>query len=487
MSLESYNLVLSTMSDAKIVAKNFVLLYAGELVGQFLSFFLVIAIARYLGDIGLGKYSFAFSFVSIFLILADMGLPTLITKQVAKDKKLAKFHLTSTFTLKLVLNIAAFALTIISIFLVRKDYETIFLVALAALAMFFFNLGGVYRAVFQAYEIMKYEAFLKIVERIVAAGLGIFLLYKGYGILALFAVFILSNAVYYFAIYALAKTKISSVSLSINRDLWKKTIKESMPFWLTLIFLTLYFRIDVVMLTFMKGFQDTGWYTAAVKIIEVITRIPFLLNIAVFPALAKLSSLSRDKTMFLFKKSFYYMVLLALPIATGLFLLADRIVLYAYSSAFSNSAVALQVLAASLIFVFVNYLMGYLLNAIDRQKLFTLAVSVTALLNIVLNLLLIPRYSYIGAAYATLISEIISFALLYYFTMKNDFRIGILSAIAKPAIANIAVIVVVLYFKSLHLAAIAGLAAISYFAVMFLIKGIDKEDIGIVKSLAQRK
>ena len=67
--------------------------------------------------------------------------------------------------------------------------------------------------------------------------------------------------------------------------------------------------------------------------------------------------------------------------------------------------------------VFVNYLMGYLLNAIDKQRLFTLTVALTTMLNIALNLALIPKYSFAGAAYATLISEIVSFVMLYYFTL----------------------------------------------------------------------
>lgn len=487
MSLRWHNIILSTMQQEKSIAKNFALLYMGEALGQVLSFFLVIAIARYFGNIGLGKYSFAFSFVSLFLIIADMGLPTLITKQTAKDRKLAKLHLTSTFTLKLILNAAAFAATIAAIFAAGKDYETIMLVALAAIAMFFFSLGGIYRAVFQAYEIMKYEAYLKIAERIIAVSLGIFLFYKGYGLAALFVVLIFSNALYYFVIYALAKTKISSISLSIDKESWKQSLKDAMPFWITIVFLTIYFRIDTVMLTFMKGFEAAGWYNAALKIIEVITRIPFLLNIAVFPVLSKLSILSYKKTRTIYEKSFYYMMIIALPATTGLMLLADRIILYFYSADFSGSIAALQVLAASLSFIFVNYLMGYLLNAIDKQKIFTLAVAITTSLNVALNLLLIPKFSFIGAAFAILISQIINFGILYYFTSKNNFKISIAKIIAKPLIANIAVIGIIVYLKNLHLIVIIALSVVTYFLALLLIKGIGKEEINIIKSLVKTK
>ena len=302
MSLKPAKSSLSTMSDEKLIAKNFAFLYIGEVLGQILSFFLVVAIARYFGDVGLGKYSFAFSFVSVFLIIADMGLPTLVTKEVARNKKLTKLHLTKTFTLKLLLNIGTFIITIAAIFITRRDYETILLVALASVAMFFFNLGGIYRAIFQAYEIMEYEAYMKIVERIIAVSLGIFLIYKGYGMIALFLVLIFSNASYFIMTHILTKRKISGISLSVDAESWKKNLKGSIHFWITLVFIILYFKIDTIMLTFMKGFEATGLYNAAVKIIEVITRLPFLLNVAIFPSFSKFYNVSKNKTRLLYEK-----------------------------------------------------------------------------------------------------------------------------------------------------------------------------------------
>ena len=475
------------MSDAKSIVKNVASLYIGEILSQVLNFFLIITIARYLGDTGLGKYSFAYSFVALFLILADMGLPTLITKEVAKDKSLTKLHLTKTFTLKLLLNIATFIITIAAIVISRRDNETILLVALAAIAMFFYNLAGIYRAIFQAYESMKYEAYSRIVERIIASVTAIFLLYKGYGIISLFLVLISSNLVYYFVLYILAKMKISDVSFVIDTVSWKKSLKEAMPFWITVIFISIYFRIDTIMLGFMKGFAPTGWYNAASKIIEVIMRIPFLLIVAIFPTLAKFHKMSYDKTRLLYEKAFYYMILIVLPITTGLIMLADRIIKYVYSQAFTNSILALQILAASLIFAFVNYLMGYLLNAIDKQKFFTLTAVITTIFNVFLNLVLIPMYSYIGAGIATLISEIVSFCLLYYFTSKNKFPLALAKIAVKPLIANLIVIGLIIYLKKLNLFLIISLCALAYFAVLYIIKGVSKDEIRIVQSFVYKK
>src|SRR3989338_8845466 len=126
-------------SDSKTIVKNIGFLYNGEIIGQILTLILVIVISRQLGDVGLGKYSFAFSFAAIFLLLADFGLPTLITKEVAKNKKLAQEHLTKTLTLKFILNLLTLIITVSAIAISRKDKETILLVLLASIAMFFYN------------------------------------------------------------------------------------------------------------------------------------------------------------------------------------------------------------------------------------------------------------------------------------------------------------------------------------------------------------
>ncbi len=471
------------MSDAKSITKNVGFLYIGEIISQVLSFFLVITLARYLGDTGLGKYSFAFSFVTIFLIIADLGLPTLITKEISRNKKLTEVYLTKTFTLKLILNLFTLLVTVIAISISKKDTEIIILVTLAGVSMFLYNFGGMFRAIFQAYEVMGYEAFSRIIERIIAVGLGIYLLMKGYGILSLFVVIIISNLIYYLLINIITVKHISKIKFSVDYVFWKKTLKKSFPFWLTIIFISIYFRIDTIMLGYMKDFSAVGWYNAAYKIIEVLTRIPFLLIAAVFPVLSRFNYNSLDKAKLLYEKSFYYLLVLGLPITIGLFMLADKIILSVYKTPFMNSIIVLKILSFALFFVFVNYLMGYLLNAIDKQKLFTWITGLSTAFNIILNFILIPKFSYIGACVATVASEILNFGLLYYFTDKNGFTIKILHILKKPFLATFAMSIFLYFFKQINIIFLVLYSALIYFGVLLIIKGIGRDEINIIKSL----
>ena len=470
-------------SDSQLIAKNISFLYNGEIINQILTLILIVFISRELGDVGLGKYSFAFSFASIFLLLADFGLPTLITKDIAKDHKSAQKYLSNTFTLKFFLNFITLLVTVLIIFILKKDAETVILVALAGIAMFFYNFGGVFRSVLQGYEAMKYEVISKAVERIVAAGLGIYLLLRGYGILSLFITLILSNAVYYILLYFFTNKKISPINITFNWQIWKQTIKESFPFWLTLIFVSFYVRIDTIMLGFMKDYAQTGWYNAAYKIIDVFTRVLYLPIIALFPALAKSHKISIQKTKTLYEKSFYYMVAFALPAVIGLLMLSKKIIPLIYGNQFNNSIIVLQILGFSLFFTALNFLMGFLLNSIDKQKLFAITAGASTVVNILLNLILIPIYGYKGAGFATVASEIVNFSMLYYFTGKNGFSVGIFKLLLKPIISSIIMILVLHYLMSLNVILLAIIGAASYLVAMFLIRGLGKEEVNLVKSV----
>jgi len=470
-------------SDSKTIVKNIGFLYNGEIIGQILTLILVIVISRQLGDVGLGKYSFAFSFAAIFLLFADFGLPTLITKEVAKNRKLAEEHLSKTFTLKFILNFLTLIVTIIAIYALKKDSETVLLVLIASIAMFFYNFAGIFRSMLQAYEIMKYEVIAKAAERTIAASLGIYLLLKGYGIFALFITLLASNFVYYILLHYFSAKKISSIKIAFDFKYWKKTIKSSFPFWLTIIFVSFYVRIDTIMLGFMKDYASTGWYNAAYRIIDVFVRILFLPIIAVFPALSKFHKVSVPKTTLLYEKSFYYMMVLSVPVVTGLVMLSQKIILAVYGSQFVNSIIALKILGFALFFTSLNYLMGYLLNSIDKQKLFTITTGTATVLNILLNLFLIPIYGYIGAGIATVASEIVNFSMLYYFTRKNNFPVNILKLVLKPALAA-AVMAVVVYslMPYLNVVFLSLIGAAVYFLTMFIIKGLGKDEMNLIKS-----
>ena len=464
------------MSNAKTIVKNTSILIFGEVLSRILSFFLIIFIARHLGEIGLGKYSFVFAFVGIFSILSEFGTSVYMTRELSKDTSLAEEYLGKIFVFKLAVSAVAASLPVIIIIFTNQTSEIKIGILLAAMAMFMYYIAFPFRAVVNAFETQGYQSLYVVTERIIAFVFGIFVLYKGYGLLALLIVLVLSNASSWFILYRLVSKNIVRLKIKVDFAFIKSFLKKSFPFWFTSVFITIYFKIGTVMLSFLKGYAATGWYNASYKIIDALSVIPVMVITAVFPAMSKFYKKNDNLLQMLYEKSFYYLALLALPLGVGATLLADRIILFTYKQSFINSVIVLQILIWALVLIFVNYLMGYLLNSIEKQKLFTYTTGISAVLNIILNFVLIPLYSFIGAAIATVATELFNFIMLYYFTSKSGYCINLFRTMYKPLVATVLMGIFLIYLSKLHLLLLVPLNITFYFLILFLIGGIREDD-----------
>jgi O-antigen/teichoic acid export membrane protein len=172
--------------------------------------------------------------------------------------------------------------------------------------------------------------------------------------------------------------------------------------------------------------------------------------------------------------------------AIGITLLADKIIYLIYGSNFQNSIIALQILSWDVLLVFLYGCISFLLVSIDRQHQMALLAGCTAIINIVLNLILIPSYSYIGSAFATIIAE--SFLLLAYIYLSARYfhLLPFHKIIIKPIIACSIMGLFVYFFHEMNLIVIIILAMIIYFTILFLIKGFSKDEIALMKGLIKK-
>ena len=177
---------------------------------------------------------------------------------------------------------------------------------------------------------------------------------------------------------------------------------------------------------------------------------------------------------------------MGLPIAVGITLLADKFIFLIYGPTYENSIIALQILSWDVLLVFLYGCISFLLVSIDRQHQMALFAGCTAVINIILNIILIPTYSYVGSAFATIIAE--SFLLVSYIFLSARYLhlLPLHKIIIKPIIAASLMGAFVYFFSQIHLAIVVPLAIVIYFSVLYLIKGFSKDDISLLKSLLKK-
>ncbi len=439
---------------------------------------LFIYVARKLGGEDFGKLSFAFSLTGMCILIADFGLNRLLVRNVSRQKELTEEYVANIYVLKIVLS--GLCVIAMGLFVLLAGYtgEMITLVMVFGGAMFFRSLSDVSCAVFNAHEQMEKEAVLKGINHILLFITGAVILALGFGLLELSSVFLIvyliSSIIGCFMVYK----GIVNIRPCFNIRFWYSIIKESMPIALTVTFGVIYVKIDIVMLSLIRGDNvEIGWYSAAVRIIELLHVIPAIIASAIFPIFSILHKDSMDSLGKVYKTSFKYLMVIALPIVVGVLLLSDRIIDLVYGEEYVNAIPALRILVCALIFIFVNYILLNILVAADKQKINAIVTGICLFVNISLNMCLIPYYGYLGAGYATVVTEMVLFAISWYFATKYICKVNIAAILSRPLISvTIMGVFIVLTTAKLNLAFVIILSALTYFTCLLLFRFFTKDD-----------
>ncbi|MHA1677514.1 MAG: flippase, partial [Promethearchaeota archaeon] len=474
------------MSTIKRIAKNTTFIFLSSIIAKIFAFILIVAIARYLGDDGLGQYAFIYAFSWMFAQFSDLGLNTLIRKHVARNEKLLYKYVNNISTIFLTLGFFVFIITSIVGFLLTKSLDIKLMIVVASFSILFERISNSFRAAFYALQKMEYEAVVITLERFVALILGLGALILGFGLKGIIFAYFISYFSILLSSFLIYRFKFAKLKLSFDFNYWKYLIKMSLPFWFTTLFIFIYFRIDIIMLSLFKGDAVVGWYEAAYNLILALLFIPTSFVAALFPVMSKLYTSSKQALKSTYKKAFRYLIIIAFPIAVGTTLLSGRIIYFIYRKDFLNTIPALQILIWAGALMFLTYLLGYVLNSIDKQKTFMWIAGTGALFNILANLYFIPAYSHIGAAITTLMTEFIIFVLLFYYVSKYLVKNNFLLNFIKLIFCNLIMGGVVYLLSGFHLIFIVVIAVIVYFGFVFITRILYKKDLKLVKGLFQR-
>ena len=464
------------MSTVKRIAKNTLVLILTNVVTRVLSLILIIYIARYLGDVGFGKFSFAVSFAGLFVIFSDMGLKGLLIREVARDKSVAGKFLGNFAIIKIILSLITFALIFAIINLMKYPHDTTIAVYILSLSLIINSSAQLFISIFRAFEKMEYEALTMTIEKLIVVSLALFVLFRGYGLIEVALVFLIASTFNFLFSFLITIKKFTKPKLEIDLDFWKHSIRTALPFALALGFAAIYAQIDIIMLSIMKGDAVVGWYNAAYKLTAALVFIPAMFTSSLFPVMSKFFKSSKESLKIAYTKSFTYLTVLAMPIAVGTTILADRFILLFYGSTYTNSIIALQILAWALVATFLNYVLAMVMISLNRQKILSFYIGGCVLLNVFLNLLLIPKFSYIGASLATVITEALLCLCGFYFVSKYLYKLPVHRIIIKPLVASLIMGIFILYFKEIRLILLLLSAIMLYFTTLYITKTFSEDD-----------
>ena len=478
------------MNTVQRIAKNTLLLYVATIMTAAMSMVLTIYLARMLGDVTYGKYSFAVVFTGFFGILTNLGMNELLIREVARDKSRATKYLGNMMLMRLILSVVVLAIIAIVINLMDYPRDTTIAVYIFGAYTILTYLGFIFRMTFRAFEKMEYEAALNVLERVITTSLGLLILFTGFGLIEVAYVFLIAGAVNLLLSFLVCAKIFAKPKLEIDLDFWKKTVRLAVPFTLSNVFVMIYGSTDTFMLSVMKGDAVVGWYNAPYNLIHAFAPVVSLFMTAAYPVMSRLFVSSKDSLNVAYEKSSKYLIVLGLAVSVGGMVLADRIIPFLFGGEFVNSIATLQVLIWNCLLICIYHPILYLLGSINRQGQMAIAGLIGAVANIGLNLILIPRWSYIGAGVATLISGSITSFACWYIASKYLYKLPIHRILVKPLIASGIMGIAVYWLNQatrMNLFLLIASGAVLYLTGLYLLRTFSKEDRELFKQVFRVK
>lgn len=479
------------MSDAQRVIKNTIFLSIANTLPRITQAVVIFIAARTLGDVGLGKYYTIASLVGLTNLFTDLGITSSFTKEVAQHKNQASKYFFNFFVVKIFLGFLSYFSLVAITYLLNYSLDILHAAYIYGFYMAIWAVAGLFLALFQAFEEMKYNAWMWGISGITNLFISLYLLFSGHGFTS--PIWGLTGGAliaFILGLVILQKQITFSFSYFDFRFL-KHNLKIAFPFALNSIFSSIYFRLDSIILSKLETEQVMGWFGAAFKLLDNLVILPQFFLGAIYPALCRFYNEDQEKFKWVFSESLKVIAMGAFPITIGLLLLAQKIMLFLYGPSFVNGTLSLQILSFALLCVFFTSLGVVSLMAMGQMKIANLVGAINIFNSALLCFFLIPKQtlglSLNGAALTTLACELFGLIVFgIYFYQRKVFRRNILVDLGKPLLSGIVMGVVVYLSLPYNLVINIVLGAVVYFLVLFLLKGFEKHEIDLIKGLLKK-
>ena len=474
-----------TDSPIKRIAKNSLVPMVMALSNRIVDFAFALLMLRILQPEGAGRFAFAVAFIGMAEIITRYGLGTLVTREVARDRAGSNRYLSNVSLLRLYLWLAAvpFMAAILALYVLfgGLTLDVVITVAIFAVGTLISNFSDGLTAIFYAHEKAEYPAAIASVTTLTRVSLGALVLLLGWGIIGLAFVSLLANLVTFLVLGYLLLVKIFRPSLEIDRGLQRSMVGESLPLMINHLLSTIFFRIDVFILSPTWGDAAVGFYNAAYKYIDGINVIPQYFTLALFPLMSRFAAGSRESLMRAYVLSLRLMLLLALPIAMGTPFVARELIWFLAGEQFiPDSVIVLQLLIWFLPFSFINQVTQYVLIAVDQQRYLTRAFVIGVLFNLAANLIFIPLYGYRAAAVTTIFSEWALLIPFYLLVRRSLGPVPWFDIAWRPTFAAAVMGGVLWLLGDINFLASVTVAIASYGASLTLVGGLSQRDMDIL-------
>jgi O-antigen/teichoic acid export membrane protein len=412
------------MQQKKFVKNIAFLIVLNLLIKPFWSLGIEISVQNAVGNVSYGEYAILFNFSFLLNIILDFGVTNFNNKNIAQNNHLLTKHFSSLFSLKLLLGVIYFLVTILLGFVIGYDFRFMKLLSLLAVNQFLISMILYLRSSLLGLHLFKIDSFLSVADRVLMMMICIPFLLMWFDCKIDIMTFVYAQTTGYAITAILAFLavflKTEHFKLKWNWPFSLMILKQSFPFAILVLLMTFYNRLDSVMLGYLlplgEGSEQAGIYAKAFRLLEAGNMVPLLFAMQLIPVFSKMLK-QKESVEQLVKLSFILLITPALIVSVGCFFYSyelSRLINHGITDSENEFSILMLCFTA----VSSTYVFSTLLTANGNLKQLNIMAVIGILINLVLNIILIPNHKALGSAYSSLITQFFTAAIQIYFVYK---------------------------------------------------------------------
>jgi O-antigen/teichoic acid export membrane protein len=424
-------------TTSQTVAKNTVWLTISNFGGRLIRAAVVIYGARILGTAGWGVFSYAITLAGFMSLFMDPGINAILTRNISRaSEEDRRAIFSTTLLIKLVLLIIGVLIIVFIAPLFSTLPGTKILLPIVALILGFDTLRDFFSSLMRAREKMEWDAGIFILVNITILIFGFIFLARVQSPSSLAWAYVTGTVFGTIIAIIVLKEYFREFFSYVSWKLVAPTLQSAWPFAVTSALGMLLTNTDILIISWMRTASDVGIYSAAIRIIQVLYLVPTIVQFSTLPLLSRLAKKDNEKFRRVLEQTLRIIFLISIPLVVGGIILGTPLIVLIFGANYIGGSLAFKILMLTMLVDFPAAIISNSIFAYDHQKNLIVASAIGGVLNVVLDVLFIPRFGITGSAVATLIAQTASNWYLWH-AMKKINYFTVLPRLAKPAIAGI--------------------------------------------------
>jgi O-antigen/teichoic acid export membrane protein len=472
MSRKIKDFLFKNTSAKQTVAKNTFWLSVSNFGGRLIKAVIIIYAARLLGTAGYGVFSYVITLAGLLTLFMDPGINGILIRDTAKvDDEERRTIFGTMFVMKIVLLLIGVAVILFIAPLFTTLPGAKVLIPIIALVLALDTLREFFFSLIRAMEKMQWEAAIFLLTNLGIVVFGFIFLYMAANAQSFSWGYVAGDAVGTIAAVIILRSYFKKIFSRFEPSRVMPILRAAWPFAISGALGLLFTSSDILIISWMRTASDVGIYSAAIRIIQTFYLIPSIFQLATLPLLARLAKSDNARFRTVLERTLGMIFLASIPLSLGGIVLGTQIMSFVFGAPYAAGGLAFKLLAATLMFDFAASIIINALFAYEHQKSLVVSSAFGGVVNVGLDLILIPFFGIAGSAAATLAAQIVNNGYLWY-AMKKVNPFTVIGRLKKIFIASAAMTAFAILFMALGMNVIVNviLCAVIYFILLRLLK-----------------